>query len=54
MYLNKAAIGDFAGSVYWSSTQFDNSKAWNQNFSAGQQNHDYKNEHWNVRAVRAF
>jgi hypothetical protein len=54
MYLNKAAIGDFAGSVYWSSTQFDNGKAWNQSLSYGHQNHNDKNEYWDVRAVRAF
>ena len=48
-------IGGFAYHNYWSSTEYDDVDAWNQNFSNG--NHVYNNkfnDFNDVRAVRAF
>ena len=39
---------------YWSSTEYDNNVAWDQNFSVGGQYFDNKSGTFNVRAVRAF
>ena len=56
LYLNRVAIGGFASSNYWSSTEFDNYTAWGQDFSYGYQYLDdgIKGNFSNVRAVRAF
>ena len=47
-------IGGFANYYYWSSTEGDNSSAWNQGFFLG--NQDVTNKYFSsfVRAVRAF
>jgi len=57
LYLNKTAIGGFADSYYWSSTEVDENYAWMQSFVDGYQYNDkgkdvYINVH--VRAIRAF
>jgi hypothetical protein len=57
LYINKATVGGFANSfnsVYWSSTEFDASTAWNQSFSNGFQGNLPKASTLRVRAVRAF
>ena len=54
LYLNKVAIGGFAGSGYWSSTEFGADNAWNQNFRVGSQSQNGKTSIERVRAVRAF
>jgi hypothetical protein len=54
LYLNRIAIGGFANNYYWSSTEFDNLNARNQNFVNGNQNDYYKANTYYVRAVRAF
>jgi hypothetical protein len=54
MYLNKAAIGGFAGIDYWSSTEDGNLGARDQYFASGSQNFDFKYGTNGVRAVRAF
>ena len=65
MYTNKATINTTASAnggsnfstnsnYYWSSTEYDNSFAWRQNFNGGTQYNDYKEDTNNVRAVRAF
>jgi hypothetical protein len=57
MYLNKAAIGGFSASFnsfYWSSTEYASGYAWFQYFRTADQNYTYKNNTFNVRAVRAF
>jgi phage replication-related protein YjqB (UPF0714/DUF867 family) len=60
MYNNLASqgLGDFSvGSEvwYWSSTQFDNNRAWSQDFTGGNQSNSvYKNYGHFVRAIRAF
>ena len=47
-------LGDFAASVYWSSTEYDSGYAWFQDFVNGDQFvYDEGNTN-NVRAVRAF
>ena len=47
-------VGGFAGNFYWSSTEYANHVAWDQNFTVGLQNYDGKGDDYYVRAVRAF
>jgi hypothetical protein len=49
-------IGGFVNAYYWSSTEFDNSFAWRQNFYNGNQSYDINKSltFFTVRAVRAF
>ena len=47
-------VGGFANDNYWSSSEFDNNNAWNQNFNNGNQNDNNKNNTLRVRAVRGF
>ncbi len=54
LYLNRVAVGGFAGTYYCSSSEYDANYAWNQNFNNGNQ-YDYgKANTFRVRAVRAF
>jgi hypothetical protein len=52
--LKQIRVGGFANYYYWSSTEDDNTSAWKQDFSNGEQNGNNKNNKFNVRAVRAF
>ena len=63
MYVNKALIDatalanggtTFVTSNYWSSTQDDSIKAWDQSFNNGNQGAGNKNDMFYVRSVRAF
>ena len=54
MFLQKATIGNFTSSDYWSSTENINGSAWRQRFSSGNQLSSGKNGAYYVRAVRAF
>ena len=63
IYTNKATINttaaansgsSFSTSYYWSSTEYDSSGAWEQNFFNGNQYEYYKYDTHDVRAVRAF
>ena len=54
LYLNRVAIGGFATAIYWSSSEFNMSQAWGQNFVNGIQFSPTKNTGYYVRAVRAF
>jgi hypothetical protein len=63
MYQNKATIdataitnggSGFAADVYWSSTEYDASNAWEQDFDFGDQYTGIKTNIERVRAVRAF
>src|SRR5690554_6299022 len=55
LYLQKNAVGGFDNAYYWSSTEFSNSRAWEQNFANGNQSDGNKNFLMHrVRAVRAF
>ena len=54
LYENKEEIGGFATSYYWSSTEYDSSNAWLQNFFNGNQSTSFiKYDFSFVRAVRA-
>jgi hypothetical protein len=55
MFLNKAAIGDFASNGYWNSTEAGNFSAWVQYFDDGYQSENVsRDNNYYVRAVRAF
>jgi len=54
LYLNQVAIGGFAETTYWSSSEFNANTAWLQNFTNGLQYSPNKNNNNRVRAVRAF
>jgi uncharacterized protein (TIGR02145 family) len=55
LYINKAAIGGFPASIYWSSSELDLDNAAGQYFNNGVQSISYKgNSTYGVRAVRAF
>ena len=56
MYANLkvAGVGGFAGSYYWSSSEYDAGNAWGQYFNGGGQFNYYKFSTYRVRAVRAF
>ena len=54
LYLNKAAIGGFTSSYYWSSSEASDTKAWAQNFGSGTQMDGSKFNAIPVRAIRAF
>jgi hypothetical protein len=57
LYLNRVAVGGFADSLYWSSSQNSPNTAWIQNFGDGSQYNDYKSGVYGnerVRAVRSF
>ena len=54
LYLQKTAVGGFATSYYWSSTEYVTSTAWGQNFRNGLQIGGNKEYNDYVRAVRAF
>jgi hypothetical protein len=48
------ALGDFTYGWYWSSSESDNFRAWDQAFFSGHQNNYGKDFIFHVRAVRAF
>jgi hypothetical protein len=54
LYLNRIAIGGFAGNYYWSSTEFDGDGAWYHYFTVGYWGNSAKNYSNYVRAIRAF
>lgn len=56
MYVQRVAIGGFAGGYYWSSTENDFSTGGVQHFDSGFQSYFGKNDPYSfgVRAVRAF
>ncbi len=54
LYLNRVAIGGFADSIYWSSSEYNDYIAWYQNFSNGDQMNYRKRSLHYVRAVRSF
>ena len=53
-YINKSAIGGFASTFYWSSSENPTNGAWVQYFSGGFQGGYVKSSTAYVRAVRAF
>jgi uncharacterized protein (TIGR02145 family) len=54
MYLQKSVIGGFANGDYWSSSEYDATSAFGQNFGSGGQYMYYKYDVIYVRAVRSF
>ena len=54
LLLHKRKIGGFASSIFWSSTEFNKSSAWLQDFDNGLQDNYSTDNGCNVRAVRAF
>ena len=54
LYSASTPLGGFSSSVYWSSSEYDPTKAWYQDFSDGKRNGDLKSETYNVRPMRAF
>jgi hypothetical protein len=55
LYLSKNLIGGFVDNRrYWSSSETNNTNAWQQLFQNGSQTHYHKNNNYHVRAVRAF
>jgi hypothetical protein len=54
MYQNKSKISDFENIWYWSSTEYNSSFAWLQEFSTGGQNYYEKSSTNYVRAVRSI
>jgi hypothetical protein len=54
LFLNRDAIGSFAGYYYWSSSETDLNTTWIQHFGQGSQFDFYKNSLFRVRAVRHF
>ena len=53
LYKNKEEIGGFASNYYWSSSEYDKSNAWHQDFFSGYQGNYNKYSTYYVRAVRA-
>ena len=43
-----------ASNYYWSSNEYDNYDAWDQDFTNGNQYYNFKYDNYFVRAVRAF
>ena len=54
LHTNRVAIGGFASTYYWSSSEYDRFNAWRQNFSNGGQSSLSKSSSYYVRAVRSF
>ena len=54
LYLNKYIIGGFSDSWYWSSTEGRPGTAWLQIFNNGNKHIYFKDDTYNVRAVRIF
>jgi hypothetical protein len=54
LYLQKSVVGGFENNIYWSSTEFADSNAWNQSFDGGYQSSSSKRNSLYVRAIRAF
>lgn len=54
MYLQQAVIGNFSANSYWSSSEFDLSKAWAQSFANGAASNEAKSSVRRVRAIRSF
>ncbi|MEX0934481.1 MAG: hypothetical protein WDZ42_01640 [Candidatus Saccharimonadales bacterium] len=49
-----ALLGSFAADNYWSSSQYNSSNAWRQNFNNGNQNNNAKSNSYRVRACRVL
>ena len=54
LYQQKAVVGGFASTYYWSSSEYNSNSAWTQHFFNGNQVTLAKVNSFRVRAVRAF
>jgi hypothetical protein len=54
LWTNRALIGGFVGTSYWSSTEGDARDAWMETFADGSQQDFFKNYSDSVRPVRTF
>jgi len=54
LYINRVAIGNFAVAIYWSSTEYNSTRAWEQLFTDGSNDTVSKAFTFNVRAIRSF
>lgn len=54
LYLQKAVVGGFANSPYWSSSEFSDTDSWLQNFGNGSSTVANRTSNFLVRSVRAF
>jgi hypothetical protein len=54
LYNNKAAVGGFSNTPYWSSTELDSTRAWNLDLSNGVLGVGDKLTAYGVRPIRAF
>jgi hypothetical protein len=52
--LNKNQLGGLAFKNYWSSSQYNSSNPWGQNFNNGNLLNDDKSNQYYIRAVRSF
>jgi hypothetical protein len=54
LYIQRATVGGFPPSTYWSSSERNAPIAWTQNFASGIQYDEFKDVTFYVRPVRAF
>ncbi|HOZ56435.1 MAG TPA: DUF1566 domain-containing protein [bacterium] len=54
LYTQRAVVGGFTTSNYWSSTENSSNSAWSQYFNLGNQSNNYKNNGFYVRCIRSF
>ncbi len=55
LYINRVAVGGLVGGYYWSSTEYDEFRAWSQSLAIGDQSFNFAKVFTaGVRAVRAF
>jgi len=54
LYASQDTFGVFVATYYWSSSEYNATYAWYQDFSSGNQNFNYKDFNNRVRPVRAF
>jgi len=54
IYLRRNDLGIASSGYFWSSSQYDNVYAWNQNFFNGNQYFGTKDSNYGVRAIRVF
>jgi hypothetical protein len=54
LYIQRATVGGFPPSTYWSSSERNALIAWTQNFASGIQYDEFKDVTFYVRPVRAF
>jgi hypothetical protein len=54
LYLRRSTVGNFASDKYWSSTEYDEDKAWSINFNTSTVSAEDKTNKNRVRAIRNF